>query len=204
MDKEILVGKKLLRHEDIERITSNIAAELDQRFSNSDTFPVMIGILKGGAPFMFDIVRKMKTIVDLEFMSVSSYAGTKSTGKINVRMGLTQDVTGKDVIIVDDVIETGLTTYFLMKYLKEEKHVRSITNIFLVNKTKNRKYDVPVDFSGLTYDGDRFLIGYGLDYHELLRNIFGVYELTDEDIKKIDEIYTQDHQIAKAHYESGK
>ncbi len=197
MNKEILVGKKLLRHSQIEEITQNIAQKLDQRFEGSPNLPVMIGILKGAAPFMFDIVRKMHTIVDIELMDVSSYKGTKSTGKLNIKLGLSNDVAGKDVILVDDVIETGLTTYELIRYLKEEKHVNSVTTVFLIDKVKNRKYEVKVDFAGMVYEGDDFLIGYGLDYNNLLRNIFAVYEMDKKDIQKLDEISAEDHRITE-------
>ncbi len=192
MNKEILIGEKILHHSDIERITTDIANRLDQRLSNDKTLPVVVGILKGGAPFMCDIVRKMKTIVDLDFMDVSSYSGTKSTGKINIKMDLSVDVTGKEVVIIDDVIDTGLTSYFLDKYLIEKKKAKSLINVFLINKTPRRKYDVKVDYCGLTYDQNKFLIGYGLDYNGLLRNIFAVYAMAQEDIEKLDAIAKED------------
>lgn len=192
MNKEILIGEKILHHSDIERITTDIANRLDQRLSNDKTLPVVVGILKGGAPFMCDIVRKMKTIVDLDFMDVSSYSGTKSTGKINIKMDLSVDVTGKEVVIIDDVIDTGLTSYFLDKYLIEKKKAKSLINVFLINKTPRRKYDVKVDYCGLTYDQNKFLIGYGLDYNGLLRNIFAVYAMAPEDIEKLDAIAKED------------
>lgn len=192
MNKEILIGEKILHHSDIERITTDIANRLDQRLSNDKTLPVVVGILKGGAPFMCDIVRKMKTIVDLDFMDVSSYSGTKSTGKINIKMDLSVDVTGKEVVIIDDVIDTGLTSYFLDKYLIEKKKAKSLINVFLINKTPRRKYDVKVDYCGLTYDQNKFLIGYGLDYNGLLRNIFAVYAMAPEDIAKLDAIAKED------------
>ncbi len=204
MNKEILVGRKLISHHEIESITDQIAQSLDERFGASPTLPVVVGVLKGAAPFMFDIVRKMHTIVDIELMDVSSYKGTASTGHLQINLPLTEDVAGKDIILVDDVVETGLTTYELIKYLKEEKRVHSVTTVFLVNKTKNRKYDVPVDFSGMTYDEDKFLIGYGLDYNGLLRNILAVYEMDRQDIAKLDEISARDHAAALAIMDKAK
>lgn len=197
MKKEILVGKKLLHHSEIEGITADIAAKLDAKFQDSPTLPMMIGVLKGGAPFMFDIVRKMHTIVDIELMDVSSYKGTESTGKLVFNLPLNRDATGKDIILVDDVIETGLTTYFLKKYLLEEKHARSVTTVYLVDKVKNRKYDVKVDYAGMVYTGDKFLIGYGLDYNDLLRNIFAIYEMDPKDIQTLDKICEDDEKRAK-------
>ena len=145
MDKKILVGKRLLDRDDIESICTTIAKQLDAKFENSQTLPVVVGILKGGAPFMCDIVRKMKTIVSIDFMSVSSYSGTQSTGELKMKMDITTDIKGRDVILVDDVVDTGLTTYYLVKYLKEKRGVKSITTVFLVDKPAKRKYDVPVD-----------------------------------------------------------
>lgn len=192
MDKKILVGKRLLDRDDIESICTTIAKQLDAKFENSQTLPVVVGILKGGAPFMCDIVRKMKTIVSIDFMSVSSYSGTQSTGELKMKMDITTDIKGRDVILVDDVVDTGLTTYYLVKYLKEKRGVKSITTVFLVDKPAKRKYDVPVDYYGLRYEGEDYLIGYGLDYNNLLRNIFGVFLLTKPDIEKLNGILEED------------
>lgn len=196
MDKKILVGKRLLDRDDIESICTTIAKQLDAKFENSQTLPVVVGILKGGAPFMCDIVRKMKTIVSIDFMSVSSYSGTQSTGELKMKMDITTDIKGRDVILVDDVVDTGLTTYYLVKYLKEKRGVKSITTVFLVDKPAKRKFDVPVDYYGLRYEGEDYLIGYGLDYNNLLRNIFGVFLLTKPDIEKLNGILEEDSKKA--------
>lgn len=196
MNKQILVGEKLLDREDIEKICTKIAGELDKKFKDSNSLPVVVGILKGGAPFMCDIVRKMRTIVTLDFMSVSSYEGTASTGQLKMKMDISSDIKGRDVVLVDDVVDTGLTTHYLIKYLKEKRGAKSVTTVFLVDKPTNRKYDVQVDFSGLTYTGDKYLIGFGLDYNNLLRNVFGVYLMTDEDIKNLNQILADDAQRA--------
>lgn len=138
----------------------------------------------------------MKTIVSIDFMSVSSYSGTKSTGELKMKMDITTDIKGRDVILVDDVVDTGLTTYYLVKYLKEKRGVKSITTVFLVDKPANRKFDVPVDYYGLRYEGEDYLIGYGLDYNNLLRNIFGVFLLTKPDIEKLNGILEEDSKKA--------
>lgn len=192
MNKKILVGQRLMDRDDIESITTTIARKLDEKFDGLPTCPTVIGILNGAAPFMCDIVRKMKTMVAIDFMSVSSYENTHSTGKLKMHLDAVSDIRGKDVVLVDDVVDTGLTSHFLIKYLKEERKVKSVTTVFLVDKPANRKYDVPVDYSGFTYEGDKFLIGYGLDYHNLLRNVFGVFLMAKEDIKNLDRIYEED------------
>lgn len=129
-------------------------------------------------------------------MSVSSYSGTQSTGELKMKMDITTDIKGRDVILVDDVVDTGLTTYYLVKYLKEKRGVKSITTIFLVDKPAKRKFDVPVDYYGLRYEGEDYLIGYGLDYNNLLRNIFGVFLLTKPDIEKLNGILEEDSKKA--------
>ena len=129
-------------------------------------------------------------------MSVSSYSGTQSTGELKMKMDITTDIKGRDVILVDDVVDTGLTTYYLVKYLKEKRGVKSITTVFLVDKPAKRKYDVPVDYYGLRYEGEDYLIGYGLDYNNLLRNIFGVFLLTKPDIEKLNGILEEDSKKA--------
>lgn len=129
-------------------------------------------------------------------MSVSSYSGTQSTGELKMKMDISTDIKGRDVILVDDVVDTGLTTYYLVKYLKEKRGVKSITTVFLVDKPAKRKYDVPVDYYGLRYEGEDYLIGYGLDYNNLLRNIFGVFLLTKPDIEKLNGILEEDSKKA--------
>lgn len=111
-------------------------------------------------------------------------------------MDISTDIKGRDVILVDDVVDTGLTTYYLVKYLKEKRGVKSITTVFLVDKPAKRKYDVPVDYYGLRYEGEDYLIGYGLDYNNLLRNIFGVFLLTKPDIEKLNGILEEDSKKA--------
>ena len=129
-------------------------------------------------------------------MSVSSYSGTQSTGELKMKMDISTDIKGRDVILVDDVVDTGLTTYYLVKYLKEKRGVKSITTVFLVDKPAKRKFDVPVDYYGLRYEGEDYLIGYGLDYNNLLRNIFGVFLLTKPDIEKLNGILEEDSKKA--------
>lgn len=196
MSKQILVGQMLLDRDDIEKMTSKIAEELDRNLKDSNSLPVVVGVLKGGAPFMCDIVRKMETIVTLDFISVSSYEGTASTGQLKMKLDISSDIKGRDVVLVDDIVDTGLTTHYLIKYLKEKRGAKSVTTVFLVNKPTNRKYDVQVDFAGLTYTGDKYLIGFGLDYNTLLRNVFGVYLIGEDDIKKLNKILDEDSQRA--------
>lgn len=196
MSKQILVGQMLLDRDDIEKMTSKIAEELDRKLKDSNALPVVVGVLKGGAPFMCDIVRKMETIVTLDFISVSSYEGTASTGQLKMKLDISSDIKGRDVVLVDDIVDTGLTTHYLIKYLKEKRGAKSVTTVFLVNKPTNRKYDVQVDFAGLTYTGDKYLIGFGLDYNTLLRNVFGVYLIGEDDIKKLNKILDEDSQRA--------
>lgn len=196
MSKQILVGQMLLDRDDIEKMTSKIAEELDRKLKDSNSLPVVVGVLKGGAPFMCDIVRKMDTIVTLDFISVSSYEGTASTGQLKMKLDISSDIKGRDVVLVDDIVDTGLTTHYLIQYLKEKRGAKSVTTVFLVNKPTNRKYDVQVDFAGLTYTGDKYLIGFGLDYNTLLRNVFGVYLIGEDDIKKLNKILDEDSQRA--------
>lgn len=201
MNKRILVGRKLLDREGIEKITTRIASDLDKKFKDSATLPVIVGVLKGGAPFMCDILRKMKTIVTIDFMSVSSYKGTESSGELEMKMDVSSDIKGRDVVLVDDVVDSGLTTHFLLKYLKETRGAKSITTVFLVDKPARRRYEVPIDYAGMVYAGDDYLIGFGLDYNNLLRNLFGVYELTKKDIETLDRIFDEDAAKAKAEHE---
>jgi hypoxanthine phosphoribosyltransferase len=130
----------------------------------------LVCVLKGGFMFLSDLVRAMTANVTLDFMATSSYgSGTKSSGEVRVLKDVDSRLAGRHVVIVEDIVDTGLT----LKYLQEILHARgprTLKTACLLSKPSRRKVEVPVDYVGFTID-DKFVVGYGLDYAEQYRNL---------------------------------
>ena len=137
----------------------------------------VIAVLKGAFIFLSDLARHMPGHVSLDFMAVSSYAkGTTSSGEVKMVKDLDSALDGRNVIIVEDIVDTGLTLSYLQKILTE-RHPKSLRTACLLSKPSRRQVNVPVDYVGFTIE-DRFVVGYGLDYAEQYRNLpyIGVLE----------------------------
>ncbi len=131
---------------------------------------VVIGVLKGCMFFMADLVREIKLPLTIDFMVVSSYgASTKSSGVVRIVKDLERDIQGKDVLIVEDIIDTGLTLAYLMEVLNG-RNPNSLRVVSLLDKPNRRKADVEVKYTGFQVP-DEFVCGYGLDYNEIYRNL---------------------------------
>ena len=148
----------------------------------SDTYrgslPLLISILKGGVVFLTDLMRAVTIPHEIDFLQVSSYAGgTKSTGTVRILSDLSSNIAGRDVLIVEDIIDTGLTLTYLVKQL-EIRQPRSLRICALLSKQEARQVHVPIDFLGFEIP-DVFVVGYGLDYQQKYRNLpyIGVLDL---------------------------
>jgi hypoxanthine phosphoribosyltransferase len=140
----------------------------------------LICVLKGAFLFLGDLIRAMPGHVTIDFMACSSYgAGTTSSGEVRLSKDLDVGIEGRDVIIVEDIVDTGLTLHYLQEILLA-RNPRSLRTACLLSKPSRRKIDVKVDYIGFTIE-DRFVVGYGLDYSEQYRNLpyIGVLEGTD-------------------------
>ncbi|MDO5040960.1 MAG: hypoxanthine phosphoribosyltransferase [Peptoniphilus sp.] len=148
----------------------NKCSELAERISaDYDGEIVVVGILKGAMPFMIDLVRKIKAPVIIDFMDVKSYDGTTTTGEVRILKDLSVKVEGKDVLIVEDIIDTGLTLSYLIEVLKS-RGAKSLNVCTLLTKPARRKKDINVKYVGFEIE-DNFVIGYGMDYNEYYRNL---------------------------------
>ena len=130
---------------------------------------VFIGILKGSVMFMTELAKNVKTSVVLDFMDVSSYEGTKSSGNVKINKDIRDSIEGKDVIIVEDIIDTGRTLTYVRDYLKQ-KNPNSIKIATMLSKPSRRIMELEVDYIGFAIE-DKFVVGYGLDYNEKYRNL---------------------------------
>lgn len=160
----VLISEAQIR----ERITG-LAAEIEHDYPDAEEIH-LVGVLKGGFMFMADLVRAMTTRVSMDFMAVSSYGkGTTSSGQVMVLKDVDSSLEGRNVIIVEDIVDTGLTLHYLQDILKARRP-RSVRTACLLSKPSRRRVDVQVDYIGFTID-DQFVVGYGLDYAERYRNL---------------------------------
>jgi hypoxanthine phosphoribosyltransferase len=158
----------LITKEEIGRLVERMAQEISEDYG--DRYPLLLGILKGSFVFMADLVRLLEIPVEVDFIRLSSYGSSKvSSGKVRVIHGLNSGVKGRDVIIVDDIVDTGLATRFVIDYLNKRKPA-SVRVCALLDKPSRRKADVPIDYRGVKVP-DRFVVGYGLDCDERFRDL---------------------------------
>ena len=145
-----------------------LAAEIHRDYLDKE--PLLLGILKGSFMFMADLVRQIDLSLEIEFVRLSSYGhGTESSGKIKVVQGLRSAVIGRDVLVIEDIIDTGLTVAYLLEYLRK-KRPASLRLCTLLDKPSRRRVKVSIDYTGITVP-DKFLVGYGLDCDEKYRNL---------------------------------
>ena len=165
-------------HKDCERImlieeqlrsrVKEIAEQVDRVYEGKR--PLVVGILKGSIIFYADFIRHLTVPVELDFMAVSSYgSGAVSSGKLNIKKDLDRDVKGRDVIIVEDIIDSGFTLANL-KELFKERGAESVMIVTLLNKKDRREYDIAPDYNCFDIENE-FVIGYGLDYNEMYRSL---------------------------------
>jgi hypoxanthine phosphoribosyltransferase len=148
-------------------------AELGQLLTAdyADRTVVLVSVLKGSLPFMADLMRAIAIPVQIDLMEVSSYGGTatETSGLVRILKDLSSSIEGKDVLIVEDIIDTGLTLNYLLRYLRG-KNPRSLRICALLDKPARRLVEIPIDYRGFTIP-DKFVVGYGLDYGEFYRNL---------------------------------
>ena len=166
MEQDIL--KVLMSEEQLHARVQEMGSELYDRFADKD--PIFVGVLKGCFIFMADLVRATQLKSEVEFISVSSYKNaTKSSGVVEITRDLQRDITGRDIIVVEDILDSGNTLYFLRNYLLA-KGARSITIVTLLDKPSRRQKPIVADLAGFEVP-DEFVVGFGLDYCQQYRNM---------------------------------
>lgn len=159
--------KTLLTREEVEKRIKELAKEIEKDYCGKAL--LVIGLLKGSIMFMSDLIKEMDLPVMIDFMSVSSYSGTTSTGVINVLKDTDISVKDKDVLIVEDIIDTGLTLSHVKKLL-EDRGAKSLKICTLLDKPSRRTVEMKGDYVGFEIP-DEFVVGYGLDYDQHHRNL---------------------------------
>ncbi|SFQ97191.1 hypoxanthine phosphoribosyltransferase [Desulfoscipio geothermicus] len=175
------VEKVLLSTAELKNKVTELGQILSRDYAGKNLLAV--GILKGAMVFMADLIRNISVDVQIDFMAVSSYgASSKSTGVVRIMKDLEQNIEGRHVLIVEDIVDTGLTLNYLLEILKarEPASVRVCT---LLDKPSRREVDVSVNYNGFSIP-DEFVVGYGLDYNEKYRNLPEIYVLKKEVYQK--------------------
>ena len=157
----------LISEEEIERHVAEIGKRISADFEGKD--PIFVGVLKGCFIFMADLMRHVTINCSMDFMAVSSYNGTTSTGAVKINKDLSQNIEGRHLILVEDILDSGVTLNYLKNYLMVRKPA-SITIATLMDKPARRKADIYADYSCFEIP-DAFVVGYGLDYNERYRNL---------------------------------
>ena len=158
----------MLSQEEIENKVTELAKQIEKDYEGQDL--LLVGILKGASVFVADLMRKINLNVNIDFMSVSSYgSGTVSSGTVKISKDLDVDIKDKNVLIVEDIIDSGITLRNLYDTLMT-REPRSLKLCTLLNKPARKKVDVNVDYVGFVIE-DKFIVGYGIDYDEKYRNL---------------------------------
>ena len=162
------IERVLFSEEELNKRVSEIAAEINRDYAGKE--PMLISVLRGSFVFMADLIRKIEVPCTVDFMAVSSYGrGTTSSGQVQITKDLSDDIEGKDIIVVEDILDSGNTLSYLLQLLRARKPA-SMRLCTLLDKPDRRVKEVHVDYTGFTIP-DEFVVGYGLDYAEKYRNL---------------------------------
>ena len=170
--------KLLLSESDIKKRVKELADQISVDFK--DKTPIFVGILNGSYVFMADLLRELSIQVEVDFVKIRSYDGDSSTGTIKLRKDISADIDNRDVIIVEDIIDSGFTINFLVNRLRESGP-KSVTVATALYKKEVAKLDFEVEYVGFEIPPE-FVVGYGLDYNERYRNLKDVMVMEPEDI----------------------
>lgn len=171
------IKKILISHDEIVTAARELGQKLTEDYQGKN--PILVGILKGSVPFMAELIKHIDTHIELDFMLVSSYhGGTSSSGVINIIKDMDQDIKGRDILFVEDIIDTGKTLKSL-KELFEGRQPASIKIATLLDKPEGRLVEIEADYTCFTIPNE-FVVGYGLDYDENYRNLPYIGVLKEE------------------------
>ena len=165
MDNDIL--EVLLTREQIKEICEKLGAQITKDYEGKKL--LLVSVLRGAVVFMADIMREIKLPCEIDFMSISSYKGANSTGVVQFKKDLDINPEGYDILIVEDILDTGLSLKYIAEILKT-KNANSVKICAFLDKPENRKTDIVADYVGATVP-NAFVVGYGLDYNEKYRNL---------------------------------
>ena len=167
MDEKKDILKVLVSEKELKETVKRLGRQITEDYKDKNL--LLVSILKGAIVFMSDLLREVKCDCVIDFMAVSSYSGNKTTGVVKFKKDLDINPEGKDILIVEDILDSGITLNYL-KGVLEDRNAASIKVCALLDKPGNRRVDIKADYSGIVIP-DEFVVGYGLDYNENYRNL---------------------------------
>lgn len=163
------IDRVLITEEAIEARCRELAAQIEADYDEKHITPFIVGLLKGSVPFMAELIKYFRHPIEIDFMSVSSYAGTESIGDVKINKDTDLSAKGKNVLIVEDIVDTGRTLAEVRK-LFYNKGAEDVKIVSLLDKPDRRIVDIQADYVGFSVPNE-FVVGYGLDYNQLYRNL---------------------------------
>jgi len=181
-----ILGKVLFPNPVIQQRVAQIGKAITDDYCKKE--PILVSVLRGGVVFLTDLSRKIDLEISIDFIGISTYQGSAniSTGIVKITKDLEENIEGKDIIIVEDIIDTGLTVNYLLRNLKS-RNPASVEICTLLDRNIRRIAETKIKYTGFTI-GEEFVVGYGLDYKQKFRNLDAIYELNREIVKRDIEI----------------
>jgi hypoxanthine phosphoribosyltransferase len=166
----------LISEEEIQNRVRDLAARISREYEGK--VPIMVGVLNGGVLFMSDLIRKLSIDCEMDFIKISSYGNQRvSSGEITMIKDFSADLYNRDIIVVEDIVDSGLSVQYLIRRIQNMKPT-SLKFVSLLVKKGTAKVDLTIDYTGFEID-NKFVIGYGLDYKQLKRNVNAIYQLVE-------------------------
>jgi len=179
--KNDILGNVLFSEQEISERVSDLGREITKNYKGRNL--LLVSILKGGVIFLSDLIKQIDLPLSIDFMSISSYGiGGTSTGVVRITKDLDESIEGKDVLIVEDIIDTGLTIGYLLRNLKS-RYPKSLGICTLLDRDVRRIADIDIKYIGFKI-GEKYIVGYGLDYKQKFRNLQSIYELRMDMVTK--------------------
>ena len=170
--------KVMIPAEQIDAAVAKVAEKLNKDYADAKRPPIFVGVLCGAFVFLSDLVRKVQFTNEITFIQVSSYQGTQSTGNVHQKLGIDFDITGRDIILVEDIVETGHSIEYMVNYL-QTLNPNSVEVCTLFYKPEKYQYNRQIKYVAMEI-GNEFIVGYGLDYDQVGRNLKDIYVVEDE------------------------
>lgn len=177
MEKQYVFGDVMISKEEIQKRITELGAEISKDYKDQSIMAICV--LKGAVLFMSDLIREINVDTRIDFMAVSSYgASTHSTGVVRILKDLDSNIEGENVLVIEDIIDTGLTLKYLKEYLLA-RNPKSLKICTLLDKPERRAVEIEAEYIGFTIE-NKFIVGYGLDYNQLYRNLPYISYLEEE------------------------
>lgn len=181
LTKSNILGKILFPSSELGKRVSELGNQITDDYKGKEI--LLVSILRGGVIFLSDLIKEIDLPLSIDFMSISTYGiNDEASGVVRITKDLEDSIEGKDVIIVEDIIDTGLTISYLLRNLKS-RYPNSISICTLLNREVRRIIDVDIKYVGFSI-GEKYIVGYGLDYKQKFRNLESIYELDIDTVKK--------------------